>query len=51
MTGTELKLSGTRQDFDPTTGEPIVLLQFKGKGNKAFHAGDARTRRCAARSG
>ena len=41
MTGNELKLSGTRQDFDPTTGEPIVTLQFNGKGNKAFHAGHA----------
>jgi SecD/SecF fusion protein len=36
MTGTELKLSGTRQDFDPTTGDPVVLMQFTGKGNKAF---------------
>ena len=36
MTGSELNLSGTRQDFDPTTGDPIVLLSFKGKGNKAF---------------
>ena len=37
MTGKELKLSGTRADFDPTTGEPVVLMQFTGKGNKAFH--------------
>jgi SecD/SecF fusion protein len=36
MTGTELNLSGTRQDFDGSTGEPIVLLSFNGKGNKAF---------------
>jgi SecD/SecF fusion protein len=36
MKGTELKLSGTRQDFDPTTGEPVVLMQFTGKGNKVF---------------
>src|SRR5262249_61486219 len=36
LTGNELKLSGTRQDFDPQTGEPVVLLQFNGKGNKAF---------------
>jgi SecD/SecF fusion protein len=36
ITGSELNLSGTRQDFDPTTGDPIVLLSFKGKGNKAF---------------
>jgi SecD/SecF fusion protein len=36
MKGTELKLSGTRQDFDPTTGDAVVLMQFTGKGNKAF---------------
>ncbi|MGZ4375333.1 MAG: protein translocase subunit SecF, partial [Gaiellaceae bacterium] len=36
ITGSELNLSGTRQDFDPTSGQPIVLLSFKGKGNKAF---------------
>ena len=36
MTGKDLKLSGTRQDFDPTTGAPIVLMQFTSKGNKAF---------------
>jgi SecD/SecF fusion protein len=36
MTGTELKLSGTRQDFDPQSGQPVVLMQFTGKGNKAF---------------
>jgi len=37
MTGKELSLSGTREDFDPTTGAPVVLMQFTGKGNKAFH--------------
>src|SRR5262249_1381520 len=37
MTGGNLKLSGTRQDFDPTTGEPIVTMQFTGQGNKLFH--------------
>src|SRR5262249_7292049 len=37
MTGQDLKLSGTRQDFDPTTGDPVVLMQFTGKGNKKFH--------------
>ena len=37
MDGDQLSLSGTRQDFDPTTGEPIVLMQFKSKGNKIFH--------------
>src|SRR5439155_22749171 len=38
MTGAELKLSGTRQDFDPTTNEPIVSMQFTKKGAKIFHA-------------
>jgi SecD/SecF fusion protein len=37
MTGKDLNLSGTRQDFDPSTGEPVVLMQFTGAGNKAFH--------------
>ena len=36
MTGKELKLSAVRQDFDPNTGNPIVLLGFNGKGNKTF---------------
>jgi len=36
MTGNDLKLSGTRQDFDPQTGEPIVLLSFTGHGRKQF---------------
>jgi SecD/SecF fusion protein len=36
MVGDALKLSGTRQDFDPTSGNPIVLLAFTGKGNKIF---------------
>jgi SecD/SecF fusion protein len=36
MTGAELKLSGVRQDYDPSTGQPIVLLSFTGKGNKTF---------------
>ena len=37
MTGGDLKLSGTKQDFDPNTGEAIVLMQFTGKGGKKFH--------------
>jgi SecD/SecF fusion protein len=37
LTGNDLKLSGTRQDFDPTTGGPVVLMQFTNKGNKAFY--------------
>ncbi len=36
MDGNQLSLSGTRQDFDPTTGDPVVLMQFKSKGNKIF---------------
>jgi SecD/SecF fusion protein len=35
LTGEGLKLSGTRADFDPTQG-PVVLMQFTGKGSKAF---------------
>ena len=38
MTGADLKLSGTRQDFDPNTSEPVVLISFTGKGGKKFHA-------------
>jgi len=37
MTGSDLKLSGTQSDIDPTTGQPIVTMQFSGKGNKLFH--------------
>jgi SecD/SecF fusion protein len=37
MTGKDLKLAGTRQDFDPTSGQPIVTIQFTGHGNKLFH--------------
>ncbi len=36
MTGKDLKLSGTRQDFDTQTGEPIVLMDFTGQGAKTF---------------
>jgi len=36
MTGSDLKLSGTRQDFDTRTGEPIVLMEFTGKGGDKF---------------
>ena len=36
MTGADLKLSGTRQDFDTTTGEPIVTMQFTGEGADKF---------------
>jgi len=37
MTGKELKLSGTNADIDPSTGQPIVTMQFTGRGNKLFH--------------
>jgi SecD/SecF fusion protein len=37
MTGGDLKLSGTRQDFDPNTSQPEVLLAFTGQGRKRFH--------------
>jgi SecD/SecF fusion protein len=36
MTGADLKLSGTRQDFDPQTNEPIVSMQFTDAGGKKF---------------
>jgi SecD/SecF fusion protein len=36
LTGSDLKLSGTRQDFDPTTNEPVVLMQFTGDGSHKF---------------
>jgi SecD/SecF fusion protein len=36
MTGKDLNLSGTRQDFDTNTGEPIVLMDFTGKGQDMF---------------
>jgi SecD/SecF fusion protein len=36
MTGNDLELSGTRQDFDTTTGEPIVTMQFTDEGSDKF---------------
>ncbi len=36
MRGDDLKLSGTQADFDTTTGEPIVLMQFTGDGADRF---------------
>ena len=36
MTGADLKLSGTRQDFDTQTNQPIVTMQFTNKGGKTF---------------
>jgi SecD/SecF fusion protein len=36
MTGTDLVLTGTRQDIDPQQGQPIVLMQFTDSGGKKF---------------
>jgi SecD/SecF fusion protein len=36
MRGDDLKLSGTRQDFDTTTGQPIVTMQFTKQGADTF---------------
>jgi SecD/SecF fusion protein len=36
MTGSDLKLKGTRQDIDTTTSQPIVLMQFTDSGGKKF---------------
>jgi SecD/SecF fusion protein len=36
MTGEDLKLSGTRADFDSQTGQPIVTMEFTKKGGKSF---------------
>jgi SecD/SecF fusion protein len=36
MTGADLKLDGTRQDFDTSLGQPIVTIQFTGKGEDKF---------------
>ena len=38
MTGRHLRLSGTRQDFDPSSSQPVVLLQFTGDGSDRFQA-------------
>ena len=38
MTGKDLNSGGTRQDFDPQSNEPIVLMSFNGAGKKKFHA-------------
>jgi SecD/SecF fusion protein len=38
MTGSDLNLSGTRQDFDTQSNSPIVLLSFSGHGAKKFAA-------------
>ena len=37
LTGADLSLKGTRQDFDPRTNQPIVTLDFTDKGGDKFH--------------
>jgi SecD/SecF fusion protein len=37
MTGDDLKLDGTRADIDPQSNQPVVLMQFTGKGKDIFH--------------
>ena len=37
MTGSDLKLSGTQADIDPSSNAPIVRIAFTGKGQKKFH--------------
>jgi SecD/SecF fusion protein len=37
MTGNDLRLGGTRQDFDPQTGLPVVTLEFTDAGADKFH--------------
>ena len=36
LDGSDLQLDGTRQDFDTTTGEPIVVMQFTDEGAERF---------------
>ena len=36
MTGDDINLDGTRQDFDTRTGQPIVTMQFTDKGEDTF---------------
>jgi SecD/SecF fusion protein len=36
MTGNDLRLSGTRDDIDPQTGENIVLMRFTDEGEDKF---------------
>jgi SecD/SecF fusion protein len=37
ITGEDLRLDGTRQDFDPQTNEPVVTLEFTDEGGDRFH--------------
>jgi preprotein translocase subunit SecD len=36
MTGDDIERKGTRQDFEPTVGEPVVLMTFTPAGAKKF---------------
>ncbi len=47
MTGSDLKRTGTRQDFDTQTNQPVVLMQFTGGGGEEVrgHHADARRAR------
>jgi preprotein translocase subunit SecD len=38
LTDADLKLSQTQQELDPTTGQPIVTIQFSRRGDKKFLA-------------
>jgi len=38
MTGKDINGGRTRQDFDPSSGGPVVAIQFTGKGGGKFHA-------------
>ena len=37
MTGADFNLDGTRNDFDPSTNQPIVSMQFTDSGGEKFH--------------
>ena len=37
LTGEDLSADNTRQDFDPQTGQPVVLLDFTDEGGDKFH--------------
>jgi preprotein translocase subunit SecD len=46
MTGKDIRLEQTRQDFDAATGEPVVFFEFTAEGARKFQR---LTRRLAAR--
>jgi preprotein translocase subunit SecD len=47
LDGSDVELEGTKHEFDPQTGEPIVIMQFTAAGAAAF----GRVTRDAARRG